>query len=241
MEPTTVNAAAEKVFSIPELYRIICHEFRGLVSPCAMALEEAKAEYEERPRPGECDWTGNNFGSRHAHAIQMFTDASDSGGTIHDMEHVNYCRAVYSCRVALPAPGRGRFGLLRRPRSGRGQPLWPALSRESVDSRRIAFRGSRCSEHIWWNWEPVIPDGDEHRAAPLGTLALLQARILPDVAEVIRSQAHSAVYSVPCGIGLTVGYAKNKLIDIARDACPSDSQPSAAWDKPRIVRHILAH
>lgn len=45
----------------------------------------------------------------------------------------------------------------------------------------------------------------------------------------------------PCGIGLTVRYVRSRLIELARDACPTHRQPDPTWSKAAIVRHILAH
>ncbi len=242
MEPTIFNAAAEKVFGIPELYRIICHGFRGLVSPCAMAIEAAKTEHDDADTQEWYRQLEHAPASRRMHikSVHRFVDAGFDG-SIHDAGHLSYCRGVHSCNRSHDSARVARFGLLRRPL--RGAATVPA---EPVDSLRRASP-NECNAHIWWNWIPVMPSAGARGQrpsrclAPPGTLALLQARLLPDISDIIRSEAHHTIHSKPCGVGLTVGYRKDKLIELARDACPADAQPRPEWDKPRIVRHILAN
>ena len=71
--------------------------------------------------------------------------------------------------------------------------------------------------------------------------------VVPDTSDlVLAARHHERGFPVPdtskvCGIDITVYYAKDKLLDIARDACPPSAQPDPSLDKADIVRHILAH
>ena len=79
-----------------------------------------------------------------------------------------------------------------------------------------------------------------------------QDELVPDISELLRNYRWAGAVDsgtglpvlsspLPCGAGLSVSYAKDKLLDIARDACPPDAQPDPSWDKVAIVRHVLAN
>ncbi len=245
-------SAAEKVFAIPELRCLIEYTFRGKMHPIAFGIQSAVAARRGgagRPHTRETfreawadgtipvdeeNTTPDNAEMNHRWAVEQYMRA-EHDGSMYGANNIAYCKAVYRLAQTSPSPGRGRFGLLRRPLPG--ETARPGLA---VDSRRRPCARD-CASSLWWNWVPLAGDDETGPRAPPGTLALLQAQLLPDVADIIRSAGRKRVHSKPCGIGLTVGYAKNKNLDIARDACPPDEQPDPAWPSRRIVRHILAH
>jgi hypothetical protein len=99
----------------------------------------------------------------------------------------------------------------------------------------------------WWTRADATAPTRRNPGLP-GVLAFLRARSPPDASDMGRWQDlyHSGCQAdwrppKPCGIGLTVGYPRSRLLVIAAGACPPDAQPNPAWDTARIVRHILAH
>ena len=119
---------------------------------------------------------------------------------------------------------------------------------------RLTWAGS---ESRWWRDVPVHSPGGWD--APPGVLGLLQARLAPDISEVLAIACSTAwdpwgiedphplghgAYNksrLACGVGFNVTTSPLELMTIARMACPPDKQPECTWDAARIVRHILAH
>ena len=242
MEPT----AAQKVFAIPELRCLIEYRFGGKIHPVALCIKTAAteriAQYGHPLAQGpiarvQAAAAPSRTSLEHAWATEQYLRAEDDG-SMYDAENITTHYSLYRLGQNLPAPGRGRFGLLRRPLSG--ATIRTGLA---VDSRRQLYAGdgADCHSSLWWNWVPLTGNHENAPGAAPGTLALLQARLLPDIADIIRSRIEVPVVAKPCGVGLTVAYKKDKLIDLARYACPADAQPRPEWDKTRIVRHILAN
>jgi len=215
------------VFGIAELRDMILNHPARRPHPIAIALRTAADT--AREAGGPCDWDGPPGTEPIDYWAGCTFLSAQSDGSIYAADSF----ASFRCWILLSRriPRAAQRGRKRRLRDG-----------EAARDRNIqSFPNPYCGQDsTFWNWTP-LPSG------PPGTLAILQQLVVPDTSDLILAARHyERGFPVPdtskvCGIDITVYYAKDKLLDIARDACPPDAQPDPSLHKADIVRHILAH
>jgi hypothetical protein len=252
-----MNAVAQ-VLLIPELRNLIFFELGGMQHPTARVVRNAAEQQLVFHPERHCTCPSCVFGpdARDTWAAERIWCAVEND-SIFDAATIDH--AVWSHVKALmdrtiqewkvdEAPVCAPYRTLVRVRGTADETRAPLDQVHPVGRRyRLTWAGS---ESRWWRDVPVHTWGGWD--APPGVLGLLQARLAPDISEVLVI-ASSAAWLIEdphgsydkirpaCGVGFNVATSPLELMTIALTACPPDKQPECTWDAARTVRHILAH